>query len=167
MQSVALSSTTFVAQNLGANKVERAKQGVTSALFLGIGATAVLMIPVMIFAPQLVRFFNPKQEVITYGVLLLRTISPFYLVYCVHDTLGGALRGAGNGKVPMIITLVCMVGFRQLYLYVMANFICNEILPIAMGYPAGWLLCSTITLIYYKKKGFTGNSIADRTEKTA
>jgi hypothetical protein len=49
----------------------------------------------------------------------------------------------------------------------MANFICNEILPIAMGYPAGWLLCSAITLMYYKKKGFTGNSIADRTKQTA
>jgi hypothetical protein len=29
--------------------------------------------------------------------------------------------------------------------------ICNEILPIAMSYPAGWLLCSTITAIYYRK----------------
>jgi Na+-driven multidrug efflux pump len=61
-----------------------------------------------------------------------------------------ALRGAGNSRAPMIITLCSFVGFRQLYLFLMSN-ICNEILPIAMGYPAGWLLCSTITAIYYHK----------------
>ena len=31
----------------------------------------------------------------------------------------------------------------------MANFIRNEIIPIAMGYPAGWIVCSAVTLIYY------------------
>jgi hypothetical protein len=47
--------------------------------------------------------------------------------------------------------LVSFVGFRQLYLYVMKNYISNTILPIAMAYPAGWLLCSTLMLIYFNK----------------
>jgi len=119
------------------------------------------MIPVMIFAPQLVGFFNPNEEVIAFGALLLRRISPFYLVYCVHDTLGGALRGAGNGKVPMIVTLVCLVGFRQVYLYVMANFICNEVIPIAMSFPAGWILSSTIVLIYFLRTNLTNTRLVD------
>ena len=161
MQSLSLAVTTFVGQNLGAGQAKRAKRSVGVAFTLSAGAAALLMIPVMIFAPQLVRFFNPKQEVITYGVLLLRTISPFYLVYCVHDTLGGALRGAGNGKVPMIITLVCMVGFRQLYLYVMANFICNEVIPIVMSFPAGWLLSSTLVLIYFLHTKLTNTRLVE------
>ena len=33
----------------------------------------------------------------------------------------------------------------------MKNFISNTILPIAMSYPAGWLLCSTLMFIYFKK----------------
>jgi hypothetical protein len=48
----------------------------------------------------------------------------------------------------MIIMLCSFVLFRQIYLFAMSR-ICNEIIPIAMSYPAGWLLCSAITTIYF------------------
>jgi hypothetical protein len=50
----------------------------------------------------------------------------------------------------MIIMLVSFVLFRQVYLFAMSR-ICNEIIPIAMSYPAGWLLCSSLTTLYYHK----------------
>ena len=150
MQSIALASTTFVGQNLGCNQVKRAKQGVTQALFLALGSTAILMIPVLIFAEPVVAFFNNKPEVIHYGSLLLRWITPFYLLCCFNQVYGGALRGAGNSKAPMIIMLSSFVLFRQVYLFCMSR-ICNEIIPIAMSYPAGWLLCSAVTTVYFYK----------------
>lgn len=155
MQSISLAITTFVGQNLGAGLPKRAKKSVAVALAMSAASAALLLIPVVIFAPPLVRFFNPVPEVVDFGTRLLRIISPFYLVYCVHDTLGGALRGAGNGKVPMLVTLCCFVGFRQLYLYVMANYICNEAIPIAMAFPAGWVLSAIIVLIYFTRTKLT------------
>ena len=162
MQSLSLAATTFVGQNLGANKPERAKKSVGIALGLALSSAAILMTPLLIFAPGVVAFFNPKPEVIEYGILLLRVISPFYLIYCVHDILGGALRGAGNGKVPMVITLLCFVAFRQLYLFVMANYICNEVIPIAMSFPAGWLLSSTLVFIYFMRTKLTNTQLVDK-----
>ena len=150
MQSIALASTTFVGQNLGCNQVQRAKQGVTRALVLALCSTAVLMVPVLIFAEPIVAFFNSKQEVVYYGSLLLRWMTPFYLLCCFNQVYGGALRGAGNSKAPMIIMLSSFVLFRQIYLFIMSR-ICNEIIPIAMSYPAGWLLCSAVTTIYFYK----------------
>ncbi|MBE6978966.1 MAG: MATE family efflux transporter [Ruminococcaceae bacterium] len=150
MQSIALASTTFVGQNLGSNQVERAKKGVTRALLLAVSSTLILMVPVLIFAPQIVAFFNSKPEVVEYGSMLLRWMTPFYVLCCFNQIYSGALRGAGNSKAPMIIMLSSFVVFRQIYLFIMSR-ICNEILPIAMSYPAGWLLCSTLTLIYYHK----------------
>ena len=161
MQSLSLAVTTFVGQNLGAGLPKRAKKSVGTAFALSSGTAVVLMIPVMVFAPQLVGFFNPSEEVIAFGSLLLRTISPFYLVYCVHDTLGGALRGAGNGKIPMIVTLVCMVGFRQVYLFVMANYICNEVIPIAFSFPAGWILSASIVLIYFLRTNLSESRLVE------
>ena len=161
MQSISLSITTFVGQNLGAGLTDRARKSVGVAVGLSVGTSAILLLPVLLFAPQLVGFFNPNTEVITFGALLLRLLCPYFLIYCIHDTLGGALRGAGNGKIPMIITLVCFVAFRQLYLYVMANFICNEVIPIAMSFPAGWVLSSTLTLIYFLRTKLTGNRLID------
>ena len=150
MQSIALASTTFVGQNLGSNQPERARQGVRRALMLGIGATAILSIPVIAFAPSIVAFFNRKPEVVNYGAMLLRWMSPFYVLCCINQIYAGALRGAGNSRAPMIIMLSTFVVFRQVYLFAMSR-ICNEIIPIAMAYPAGWLLCSLSTTLYYHK----------------
>lgn len=151
MQSLALASTTFVGQNLGIGQVDRAKKGVRSALNISFAATAVVMIPVIAAAPYLVTFFNDDPSVGQFGTLFLRYITPFYILCCVNQVYSGALRGAGNSKVPMIIMLASFVCFRQIYLFVMANFISNTVLPIAMGYPAGWLVCSALTFIYYHK----------------
>ena len=150
MQSIALASTTFVGQNLGSNQVDRAKKGVRVSITLAIASTVILSIPVIAFAPGLVSFFNSKAEVVEYGSMLLRWMSPFYVLCCFNQVYSGALRGSGNSKVPMVIMLASFVGFRQVYLYAMSR-ICNEIIPIAMSYPAGWLLCSTLTLLYYHK----------------
>ena len=151
MQSLGLAATTFVGQNLGKGNVPRAKKGVRTASLISLICTAVVMVPLMIFAPELATLFNPKTEVVEYAVMLIMWISPFYLLCCFNQVYSAALRGAGNSKVPMIIMLGSFVLFRQCYLFIMANFICNEIIPIAMGYPAGWAICSLATLIYYKK----------------
>ena len=150
MQSIALSATTFVGQNLGKNQVDRARQGVRTCATLAICSTLILMVPVMIFAEPIVAFFNSKSEVVQYGSLLLRWMTPFYVLCCFNQVYSGALRGAGNSRMPMIIMLASFVVFRQVYLFVMAR-VCNEIIPIAMSYPAGWLLCSILTLTYYHK----------------
>ena len=150
MQSIALASTTFVGQNLGCNQVERAREGVRKALIISLISTVVLMVPVLIFSPEIVAFFNSKHEVVQYGSMLLRWMTPFYVLCCFNQIYSGALRGAGNSKAPMIFMLTSFVAFRQIYLFAMSS-IWNEIIPIAMSYPAGWLLCSILTGVYYHK----------------
>lgn len=161
MQSIALAATTFVGQNLGVDNVPRAKKGVSTALNMAFLATIVLGIPITIFAPQLTAFFNSKPEVVTYGTQILRWASPFYLVCCINQVYSSALRGAGNSRAPMIIMLASFVVFRQIYLYVMANFISNTFLPIGMSYPVGWVLCSLITAIYYHKTPLNKTRVVD------
>ena len=160
MQSIALASTTFVGQNLGNNQVERAKQGVTRALIITLISTVFLMIPVIAFAPYIVAFFNSKQEVVEYGSLLLRWITPFYILCSFNQIYAGALRGSGNSKAPMIIMLTSFVAFRQAYLFIMSR-VWNEIIPIAMSYPAGWLLCSALTTVYYHKAQLGKNRLVE------
>ena len=161
VQSLSLASTTFVGQNLGVGNVERAKGGVRRALYLSFAVTAVLLVPVLTLAPDMTAFFNSKPEVVSYGALLLRLLSPFYFFFCINQVYSGALRGAGNSQVPMFIMLGSFVVFRQIYLYVMANYISNEIVPIAMGYPAGWFVCSAVTLLYYAHCKFDSHRLVE------
>jgi len=150
MQSVAMGATTFVGQNLGVNDVRRARQGVRAALSISMLITLAFMAPVLAFAPHLVRFFNDAPEVIRFGTLFLRMITPFYVLCCVNQILAGSLRGAGDSRAPMFIMLGSFVVFRQIYLFIITNFVSNTIVPVAFGYPAGWLVCSTVTYLYFR-----------------
>ena len=152
MQALSLSITTFVGQNLGKNNVQRARKGTTIALWLSVAMTAAISLPIIIFAPQLVHFLNESgsELVIDYGTMIIRWLSPFYVLCCANQIYAGSLRGAGNSKAPMAFSLISFVLFRRVYLYIMATFISNTHIPIAMAYPAGWLLCSLMYYIYYK-----------------
>ena len=164
MQSIALASTTFVGQNLGSNQVERAKKGVSVSIKMALAATALLMVPILVFAEQVVAFFNENALVIEYGSMLLRYITPFYLLCCFNQIYSGALRGSGNSRAPMVFMLTSFVAFRQVYLFIMSR-ICNEIIPIAMSYPAGWLLCATLTTVYYHRVKLGSTRLVDEPEK--
>jgi len=153
MQSLALACTTFVGQNLGRGQVERAYKGVRTSMAMAMVSTVVLSGTVIGLAPHIVTFFNSKPEVVSYGTLFLRRMIPFFVIVCISEILAGALRGAGNSRTPVIMMLTFYVAFRQVYLYVMSNFISNTILPLALGYPAGWVLFSAAILIYYRKRG--------------
>lgn len=148
MQSLSLAATTFMGQNLGVGDVKRAKRGVHIALLISEIVTLILIIPMEIFAPALTRLFTETPQVVEYGALLLRIISPFYLLCCVNQIYAGALRGAGNGTAPMVIMLFSFVLFRQVYLYLVSRFI-GGIIPVALGYPVGWVVCSILMVIYF------------------
>ena len=159
VQSISLGVTTLVGQSLGAGDMKRAKKGTYIAFAMSFGVTAVVIAIVMAFAPQLAAFFNSDPNVVYYAELLLRNITPFYIMCSVNQVFAAALRGGGNTKAPMFIMLGSFVLFRQIYLFIVSNFISNEILPVAFGYPAGWFVCCVTMLIYYFKVGFSHSKI--------
>ena len=166
MQSIALATTTFVGQNIGFGKAERARKGVITAIKISIAITLILSIPVMIFAPALVAFFNSKPEVVMCGTQILRWMTPFYVLTCSANVQNSGLRGAGDSKTPMYITIFSYVIFRQIYLFVMSTFISNEMIPICLGYPAGWLVCTIITTIYFRNTNLSKGSVTGVAENT-
>ncbi len=150
VQSIALAVTTFVGQNVGVGNYKRAKKGTFAAIGAALCIISCIIILTMIFCPFLVKIFNRDEEIVRYGSLLLMWLSPFYVLPCVNQILAASLRGMGNSTAPMIIMLSSFVGFRQLYLYVVSNYISNEILPVAFSYPAGWFVCMVSLVLYYK-----------------
>ena len=149
MQSMAMASTTFVSQNVGAQKEKRADQGTVTSILLTFAVTGVICALLMIYAPAAVRLFSPDAKVIEYGSLFLRTNVPFLLFNCVNHVLAGALRGRGDSRGPMIIMLSTFVGVRQIYLYLVTHFVANTPRLVGFGYPVGWFCCCFIELLYY------------------
>ena len=150
MQSITMGGTTFVGQNVGARDLKRAEKGVSTAIWLSMLVTLVLIAVVNLFAAPLIQIFNQEPDVLHFGKLFIRMISPFYLITCINQVLAGALRGAGDSKAPMFMMLFSFVIFRQIYLFIGTKFI-HEVWFVGFGYPLGWIVCSLLQLLYYRK----------------
>ena len=118
VQSISMSSTTFVGQNWGARQPARAREGVRTAIWMSLASTATLGLLVFALARPLMGFFSPVPEVIDYGVRFIRIVTPFYVTICFNQIYAGALRGVGDATMPTVIMLASFVAFRQIYLAV-------------------------------------------------
>ena len=148
VQSIALASTTFVGQNLGAKQIDRAKKGVSTSLRLSVGVTIILSILLNVVGVNLLGVFSHEADVIAAGKIFLRIFSPFYFVICFNQIYAGAMRGAGDSNAPMVIMLFSFVVFRQISLYIGTKFF-PSVHFVAFSYPMGWMLCSVLLTIYY------------------
>ena len=149
MQSMAMASTTFVSQNVGAGKDRRSDRGTVAALGLTCAVTGSIIALLVGFAPGAVRLFSPDEAVIAYGVLFIRTNVVFLLFNCINHVLAGALRGRGDSRGPMVIMLCSFVALRQIYLYAVTHYFANTPKLVGIGYPVGWVSCCAAELLYY------------------
>lgn len=150
MQSLSMAATTFTGQNLGANNQERIEKGMKTALGISLVITVTLTIFINMATTPLIRLFTSKPDVLYYGCIFLRFMSPFYVCCCFNQIHSGVLRGSGDATGPMVIMLGSFVVFRQIYLFTITRFI-HTLYPVAFAYPAGWIVCSIIMGIYYRK----------------
>ncbi len=150
VQALAMSSTTMVGQNWGASLRERARASVSSAIQLSLISTAVLGVSAFIAARQLIGLFSPDPEVVSYGVRFIQIVTPFYLTICFNQIYAGALRGIGDATAPTVIMLCSFVVFRQLYLLV-TRLLNIGFISVALAYPMGWILCSVLLAIRYRR----------------
>ena len=153
IQSMGMAVTTFTGQNAGALRADRIRSGVRASLGISAGITTLIVAIIYASAPWMVALFNRDDQVLRYGVLFLRLNSVFDLLNVIYIIYGGALRGVGNARTPMYFMLGSFVLFRQVYLLV-ASRLTDSITPIALSYPAGWLLCSVLLILYVRKNGW-------------
>ena len=149
MQSMAMASTTFVSQNIGAQKIKRAEKGTYITTGLTLLITGVIIALLEIFAAPSVELFSQDPDVVRFGVLFIRANVWFLLFNCVNHVLAGALRGMGDSKGPMLIMILTFVAVRQTYLFIMTRYIVNTPLSVGVGYPVGWVSCCIVEMVYF------------------
>ena len=149
VQSMAMASTTFVAQNVGAQKDKRADEGTVSSIILSLGIVGVITTLLVLFADTALRLFTSDEGVILSGVDFIHVNLFFMLFNCVNQVLAGALRGRRDSVAPMVIMLFSFVLIRQIYLFVMSRFISNTPLTMGFGYPVGWMTCCLLEVAYF------------------
>ena len=150
LNAVALAAMTFMGQNIGAGNIERARRGLRQATILVVIISGGLGAFFLIFAGPLAALFNPDPAVTFYIRRVMLYILSIYWLFGINEVIGGALRGVGRSMVPMLVTLICMSGFRVFWVYV--------ILPLnrtfdfmLLAYPLSYVLTIIVYLIYMKR----------------
>ena len=118
INSLGQAATTFVSQNIGAARIDRANRGTVRALQMAVGVTFAIASVLVLFAPAATGLFTSDDEVIYYGSLFIRMNTFFLIFNAINHVLAGALRGRGESKIPMICMLSCFVVIRQIYLFI-------------------------------------------------
>ena len=152
-QSMAMAVTTFVGQNAGARKPDRIHKGLLQGLFISWSISACNITMLYIFAPYIAGLFNQDAAVLGFAVLFIRLNSIFDPVNATDQIQAGALRGVGDSKSPMIIMLMSFVVFRQIYLFIISR-LTESVYFIAIGYPLGWIVCTTLMTLHIKRSGW-------------
>ena len=139
----------YTAQNLGARKLDRVKQG------FGVGVKLVWMLSLPLF---LLYFFGgnivlklfmdaPTKLAMQTGITYLKILSPFYFVVSAKLVADGILRGAGMMKKFMIAT------FTDLILRVLLAFCFSRTALGATGiwcaWPIGWCVAAVLSIGFY------------------
>ena len=146
--SFSLALSTFIGQNLGAKKYDRARQGARFGILACMTLAEIIGILIFIFAPFLVGLFNSDPQVIAYGTLQARTITLFYFLLSFSHAVAGVMRGAGRAVVPMVVMLATWCIFRIAYITFIAR-TSGNIQLVFWAYPITWTLSGVPFLLYY------------------
>ena len=139
---------TFVGQNYGAGKKDRVRKSVKIGLVLTASVVAFFSALLYVFCPVFIKLFTQNTEVIDIGVSVLRIYAPFYALYSFTEVLSGAVKGSGEGLMPMIITVFTVCIMRLVWIWTVVPHFCT-IQTVALSYPITWALSSFVLILYY------------------
>lgn len=153
----------YTAQNMGAGKHARVKQGFRA----GLAIVWIICVPVcalyLIAGKYLMYAFldDVSGAALKTGLTFLRVISPFYFVIAAKLVADGVLRGSGMMKQFMIATFTDLI-LRVALAEVLA------LTPLGttgiwMAWPCGWCVSAVLSIIFYR--GGAWNKMADEKNK--
>lgn len=147
----------FTAQNIGANKMERVRQGFAAGLKLVWALCLPLVALYLLGGRALVNIFmnEPSAEAMDTGVQFLRILSPFYFVVSTKLVSDGVLRGAGLMKEFMVATftdLILRVGLAIGLAKVLG------VVGIWCAWPIGWVIATVVSVIFYNRGPWKANA---------
>lgn len=141
----------YTAQNLGAGKKERIKEGFRAGVkmvwFLSLPFFAVYFF----FGKNLLLLFlnEPTETAMQTGQMFLRILSPFYFVVSVKLVADGILRGASLMKQFMIATFTDLI--LRVTLAILLSRTSFGATGIWCAWPIGWTIATILSLLFYQK----------------
>ncbi len=146
----------YTAQNLGAGKNQRVRDGFRAGLKL-VWVICIPIVGLYFFAGRtMMSIFmdQPNGEAMTVGIEFLKILAPFYFIAAMKLVCDGILRGAGMMKQFMAATFTDLV-LRVVLAYVFSLGMGMGSTGIWLAWPVGWCVGSVLSLLFYRRSIYT------------
>ena len=163
LNTMSSSLSSYVAQNTGAQKWERIRDGRRVAMKMTLVFSAVITVLVMVFSGPLMSMFSSDPKTIAVGQQFLWTVSPFYIIISVKIINDGVFRGTGSMSVFMICTFFDL-GLRVIAAYVLPLFIGYA--GVWVAFPIGWVACTVLSAVFYRFGRWNDAAFIRKAKKT-
>ena len=143
--------STYVAQNKGAGKLDRVRDGIKYSIKTIIIFCAVTSTLIFVFAEKLMTLFvnETEVEVINFGVEYISVVAVFYVLIAILFMFYGLYRGMGYLSMSIILTVVSL-GSRVVLAYILSSTSLGA-RGIWWSIPIGWALADILGAIVYIK----------------
>ncbi|MDD2490607.1 MAG: MATE family efflux transporter [Bacteroidales bacterium] len=150
--NLAAALSSFVGQNLGAERFDRIRNGLWATLKYSTAICIGLTLMVVFFGDQIMNLFvesgSPHyEEIINTGKEYLVIVTSFYIVFSTMFVINGVTRGAGATFVPMLITTLSLWIIRIPLAYLLSDIMGPQ--GIWWSIPAGWTIGCAGSILYY------------------
>jgi len=150
INNIGQAMSTFTSQNLGAKKEQRIRTGAWFGTVFNFVICVILDVLLLIFREPIISLFNTDAQVLYYGGLVFLWSLPFQPANAITHAVSGTIRGRGDSKGPVMITLLCMVVLRQVYLNIGWNYFPTFVFAVSC-YPFAWIMNMILVLLYSRK----------------
>ena len=161
--SVSMAVSTFTAQNIGAGKIKRVKEGFHKSVFISF-VFSICMLPIaFFFGEQIVALFVREEAVIAMGAKALKITSICYFPLALIYMPRALLNGAGDAAFAMINGLTevaCRIGFSM----VLASIPAIGYWGIWVTTGATWTVTAIVCMIRYFSGSWRNKGIFSREE---
>lgn len=146
----------YTAQNLGAGKYQRVRDGFRAGLKL-VWVICIPIVGLYFFAGRtMMSIFmdQPNGEAMTVGIEFLKILAPFYFIAAMKLVCDGILRGVGMMKQFMAATFTDLV-LRVVLAYVFSLGMGMGSTGIWLAWPVGWCVGAVLSLLFYRWSIYT------------
>lgn len=148
--SFAVALSTFVGQNMGANRPDRVKAGLRATLIMTSVISLLISLITVFFGSLMMHMFTDDEVVIELGAEYLRIIGSFYILFSMMFVINGLLRGAGDTLVPMFISLFSLWIIRIPVAWFLAKNPAFGLHGVWWSIPIGWMAGVILSYAYYR-----------------
>ena len=148
MNAFYMACSSFISQNLGAQKKERVTKSYFICLAYSFGAGAVLGLSLVLFGRQFLTLFTTDEAVRQAGMARLRVMGFSYMVSVLMDNTIAASRGIGKSLVPTIIVIMGSCVFRVVWVYTVFAYF-HTIDSLYLLYVFSWTITAAAEIAYF------------------